>query len=417
MNETERTERAERNQTKPNGPNEPNEPMNGPMHITDQPKPTGPLSGYRVLDLSTVVMGPYATQLLGDMGADVIKVEEAAGDLSRAMGPGRHPEFGGTALNLHRNKRSMLLDLKDPARRSVIEALVRSSDVIVTNLRPGPLSRLRLSYDDCIAIRPDVVFCQAQGWPTDSADADRPAYDDIIQSATGAADMMERGAGKVTLYPTIVADKVSGLMIVNGVVAALLHRQKTGLGQRIEVPMIDAFLSFHLVEHLSGATMEPPLASTGYARVVSPERGPKRAADGWITVLPYDDRHWQAMFAAGGRADLASDPRFASARARAKHPDELYTELGHMVASKTVAEWVAICAELGIAAEPVASLDQAVDAAMARGAITLAEHPVVGAYRQVVPAVRFSETPQNVWRPAPGIGEHTAEILAELGFA
>ncbi len=379
--------------------------------------PTGPLTGIRVLDITTVVMGPYATQLLGDMGADVIKVEEPSGDLSRAIGPGRHRELSGMALNLHRNKRSVLLDLKDPGRRNVVEALVRWADVIVTNLRPGPLARLGLAYEDCARIRPDVVFCQAQGWPTDSADANRPAYDDIIQSATGAADVMERGAGKVTLYPTIVADKVCGLMIVNGVTAALFHRAGTGQGQRIEVPMIDAMLSFHLVEHLAAGAMEPPLERAGYARVTSPERGPKRALDGWITVLPYDDRQWREMFAAGGRADLADDARFANAHARALHPGELYEELGALIATRTVAEWMRACNKMGIAAEPVRSLDDAIEAGIASGSITLEEHPVIGTYRQVRPSVRFDATPQNVWRQAPLIGEQTNEVLAELGLS
>ncbi len=385
-------------------------------HATMHDTPTGPLTGIRVLDLTTVVMGPYATQLLGDMGADVIKVEEPSGDLSRAMGPGRHRELSGTALNLHRNKRSVLLDLKDPARRAVVEALVTTSDVIVTNLRPGPLTRLGLTYEDCARVRPDVVFVQAQGWPTDSPDANRPAYDDIIQSATGAADMMERVTGKVTLYPTIVADKVCGLMIVNGVTAALLHRARTGSGQRVEVPMIDAMLSFHLVEHLAGGGMEPPMDRAGYARVVSPERGPKQALDGWITVLPYDDRQWRAMFTAGGREDLADDPRFRNAHARALHPNELYTELGALIAQRTVAEWEAACASMGIAAEPVRSMDEAIDRGLQSGSIVLAEHPVVGTYRQVQPSVRFDATPQNVWREAPLIGEHTTEVLAELGL-
>ncbi len=377
-------------------------------------KPSGPLVGIRVLDLTSVVMGPYATQMLGDLGADVVKIEEPAGDLSRSMGPGRQRGMSGTALNLHRNKRSVLLDLKDPANRPVLEALVRRSDVVVTNLRPGPLSRLGLGYEACRQIRSDVIFCQAQGWPSDGDQAERPAYDDIIQSATGAADLMERVTGKVKLFPTIVADKICGLMILNGVLAALYHRERTGDGQRIEVPMIDAALSFQLVEHLAGATMEPPMSTAGYGRVISPERGSQRASDGWITVLPYDDRQWRAMFAAGGRPDLADDARFADAYARSINPDALYTELGKLLATRTVAEWMEACATMGIAAEPVRSLDDAIEIALQSGAITLAEHPVVGTYRQVQPPVRMSATPQNVWRHAPLIGEHTEQVLAEL---
>ena len=398
------------------------------MQMTELPNPklpnpdptnlaSGPLAGIRVLDLTSVVMGPYATQMLGDLGADVVKIEEPAGDLSRSMGPGRQRGMSGTALNLHRNKRSVLLDLKNAANRPIVEALVRRSDVIVTNLRPGPLARLNLGYEACRDIRHDTIFCQAHGWPSDSEHGDRPAYDDIIQSATGAADLMERVTTQVKLFPSIVADKVCGLMILNGVLAALYHRERSGEGQRIEVPMIDAALSFQLVEHLAGAAMEPPMSAAGYGRVVSPERGSQCASDGWITVLPYDDRQWRAMFVAGGRPDLADDARFSNAYARSINPDALYTELGKLLATRTVAEWMDACAVMGVAAEPVRSLDDAIEIAMANGSIMLAEHPIVGTYRQVQPPIRMSATPQNVWRHAPLIGEHTDEVLAELGLA
>ncbi len=376
--------------------------------------PTGPLTGIKVLDITTVVMGPYATQLLGDLGADVIKIEEADGDLSRAMGPGPHPELSGTALNLHRNKRSMLLDLKDPANRATIEALVRWADVLVTNLRPGPLTRLGLSYADCEVLCPDIVFCQAQGWPTDSVEADRPAYDDVIQTATGVPDLMERTTGKVALFPSIVADKVCGQTIVNGVLAALYHRATTGQGQRLEVSMYDAMLAFNLVENLSAAATEPPLGPAGYSRITTPQRGPKQATDGWITMLPYDTRQWRALFAAGGRTALLDDPRFATASARATNADALYALLGELISTRSVAEWVAVCADIGVAAEPVVSLDTVIERALGNGSLTLAQHPVAGAYRQIAPSIRFDATPQNVHRHAPLIGEHTKEILQQL---
>jgi crotonobetainyl-CoA:carnitine CoA-transferase CaiB-like acyl-CoA transferase len=364
--------------------------------------------------MTTVVMGPYATQLLGDMGAEVIKIEEPDGDLSRAMGPGPHPDLSGTALNLHRNKRSMLLDLKDPQNRETIDALVRRADVIVTNLRPGPLGRLNLAYDDCAELRPDIIFCQAQGWPTDSSDADRPAYDDVIQTATGVPDLMERTTGKVALFPSIVADKVCGQTIVNGVLAALYHRAMTGQGQRLEVAMYDAMLAFNLVEHLAAASTEPPLGSTGYSRVTTPQRGPKQATDGWITMLPYDTRQWRALFAAGGMEAALDDDRFATASARAAHADAIYTLLGELICTRSVGEWIEICASIGVAAEPVISLDQVVAHAIGSGALTVTQHPLVGTYRQIRPAIRFDATPQNVRRHAPLIGQHTQEILQEL---
>jgi crotonobetainyl-CoA:carnitine CoA-transferase CaiB-like acyl-CoA transferase len=359
-------------------------------------------------------MGPYATQLLGDMGAEVIKIEEPHGDLSRAMGPGPHPDLSGTALNLHRNKRSMLLDLKDPQNRQTMDALVRWADVIVTNLRPGPLGRLNLSYDDCAEVRQDIIFCQAQGWPTDSPDADRPAYDDVIQTATGVPDLMERTTGKVALFPSIVADKVCGQTIVNGVLAALYHRATTGQGQRLEVAMYDAMLAFNLVEHLAAASTEPPLGSTGYSRVTTPQRGPKQATDGWITMLPYDTRQWRALFTAGGMEGVLDDDRFATASTRATHADAIYTLLAELIRTRSVREWIEICASIGVAAEPVISLDQVVAHAIASGALTVEEHPLVGTYRQIKPAIQFDATPQNVRRHAPLIGQHTQEILQEL---
>ncbi len=380
------------------------------------PAPTGPLAGIRVLDLTTVVMGPYATQLLGDLGADVIKIEEPTGDLSRVMGPGPHPDLSGTSLNLHRNKRSILLDLKDPKNRPAVEALICRTDVFITNLRPAPLERLQLDYEHCKVLQPSIVMCQAQGWATDSADADRPAYDDIIQSATGVADLMERTTGNPGLYPSIIVDKICGQTILSSVLAALFHRGRTGLGQRIEVPMYDTMLAFQLVEHLAGSATEPPLAPPGYSRVVTPQRGPKRALDGWITMLPYDTKHWRALLQTADRAAELDDPRFATPVARAINADSLYALLGEIISTRTVSEWVSICAAIGVPTEPVRSLTDAIESSLNTGGIQIAEHPHAGLYRQVMPSVRFDLTPQNISRHAPLIGEHTDEILAELGL-
>jgi crotonobetainyl-CoA:carnitine CoA-transferase CaiB-like acyl-CoA transferase len=380
------------------------------------PPRTGPLAGIRILDISTVVMGPYATQMLGDLGADVIKVEEAGGDLSRNIGPGTHPELSGVALNLHRNKRSICLDLKDQSNRPPIEALVRSVDVIVTNLRPAPLERLRLAYDDCRMLRPDIVFCQAQGWPSDSAEANRPAYDDVIQTAVGIPDLMQRTTGKVALYPTVAADKVCGQMIVQAVLAALFHRERTGLGQRTEVSMFEAMLGFQLVEHLAGATNEPPLAPPGYQRVTAPERGPMQASDGWLTMMPYDTKHWAALLGFVDKAKLLSDPRFATPVSRTANASVVYGELAGIIRTRTVSNWVQICGQLGIACEPVRSMAEVIADAETRGSLQLAEHPVAGTYRQIRPAIRFDLTPQDIGRHAPLLGEHTDEVLKELGL-
>jgi crotonobetainyl-CoA:carnitine CoA-transferase CaiB-like acyl-CoA transferase len=369
-----------------------------------------------VLDLTTVVMGPYATQLLGDLGADVIKVEEAAGDLSRAMGPGPAVGMSGTALNLHRNKRSIVVDLKDRAKRPVVDGLIRWADVMVTNLRPGPLARSGLDYASAVAVKPTIVFCQAQGWPTGTDEGERPAYDDIIQSAAGVADLMERTTGSTALYPSIVADKVCGQMICSSVLAALFERERSGQGQRVEVPMYDSMVAFQLVEHLSGATSVPPIAAPGYARLTTPHRGPKRASDGWITVLPYDTRQWIALFETAGQAHVLDDERFRTAAARTINSDSIYALLGEIISTRTVTEWMRICSELGVAAEPVRSLEDVVAHATSTGRLVTEQHPHVGAYLHIAPPVRFDRTPQNLTRHAPLLGEHTDEIMRELGL-
>jgi crotonobetainyl-CoA:carnitine CoA-transferase CaiB-like acyl-CoA transferase len=376
--------------------------------------PTGPLGGVRVLDISTVVMGPYATQLLGDLGAEVIKVEDAGGDLSRSMGPGPAHAMSGVALNLHRNKRSIVIDLKEPAQRPLIEALVRWADVVVTNLRPGPLERLHLSYNDCAVLKPDIVFCQAQGWSIASGDADRPAYDDVIQTSVGIADLMERTTGQVAILPSIIADKICGQTIASSVLAALFHRERTGIGQQIEVPMFDTTLAFMLVEHLSAATTVPALGEAGYTRVTTRHRGPKRALDGWITILPYDTSHWRRLFDAAGRIELIDDPRFVTAKDRIDHADAVYALLGEVIGTKTVADWMSICAEIGVAAEPVRSLDEVIASPDVEHLLVVADHPTAGKYVQILPPVQFSVTAQNIARHAPELGANRDEIVRDL---
>ena len=238
----------------------------------------GPLDGIRVLDLTSVIMGPYATQIMGDLGADVISIEEAHGDTNRAMGLGPHRQLSGVSLNLLRNKRNVCVDLKTEEGRALFLDIGATADVVVTNLRPGPLRRLRLTYDDVRAVRPDVVFCEARGYREDSVKAEDPAYDDVIQAGSGMADVIEKVTGEPRVVPSIIADKVCGLTIVYAVLAALVHRERTGEGQRIEVPMLDAMQSFMLVEHAAGATTVPPVAPAGYGRVLSVHRGPQALA-------------------------------------------------------------------------------------------------------------------------------------------
>lgn len=370
----------------------------------------GPLDGIRVLDLSSVVMGPLATRILGDLGAEVVLVEARIGDRNRTMGTGPHPELSGVSLNLMRNKRSVDLDLKHPRGRQACLDLAAGCDVVVTNLRPGPLGRLGLDYESVRAVRDDVVFCTAHGYPSDSKRANAPAYDDIVQAASGVADLFRRAGQEPALAPTLVADKVSGMAIANAVLAALFHRERTGQGQRVEVPMVDTTRAFVLVEHGAAAIPEPAAGRAGYPRILTPERRPRATADGWINILPYDREHYAAMFTAGGRPDLVDDERIRTGRARIEHSDALYREVGALLPQRTTDEWLAFCEENGIPASRVVTLDEMVDE------LPLAEHPRVGSYRVVPPTERFSETPQSVRRPAPLIGEHGREVLAEIGY-
>ena len=370
----------------------------------------GPLHGVRVLDLTSVVMGPLATQLLGDLGADVVCVETAEGDTNRAMGRGPHPELSGVSLNLMRNKRSIALDLKRAEGREAFLRLAAVSDVVVTNLRPGPLARLRLTYADVAAVRPDVVFCTACGYPSDSPDAERPAYDDIIQSASAVGDLFARLGSEPVLLPTLVADKVGGFSIAVAVLAALVHRAATGEGQAVEVPMIDAMAAFMLVEHGAEAIPVPPLGPAGYPRILTPERRPQRTTDGYINVLPYRREDFEAIFAAGGRTDLRDDPRIEDRRRRIANSDSLYRDIAAILATGTTEHWLDFCERHGIPATRAATLDDLV----ARQPV--ADHPHAGAYRVIRPAARFSATPAAVRSHAPLVGEHGREVLREAGY-
>lgn len=377
--------------------------------------PPGALGGVRVLDLTTVVMGPYATQVLGDLGADVIKVETGRGDTNRFMGGGPHPELSGIALNVNRNKRAVSLDLKHPDGMAALRRLLATCDVFVTNLRPGPLRRLGLAYDAVASEHPRLVYCQAQGFRTGSGEEDRPAYDDIVQAAAGLARLSEVTTGTTTFLPSIVADKVAGQTIVQAVLAALFHRERTGQGQRVEVPMFDAVLAFNLVEHLSRAAV--PGGPAGYSRIMTRTRGPHPTSDGHVAMMPYTDEHWRRLFAAVGREELLAEPWFADLDERLLNAERVYAELQRIVAERTTAEWLELCEREGIPANPVPSLDDIVaEPALHRGMLTDTEHPVVGTYRSVGPPMIMDATPLTVRRPAPLRSEHTAEVLAEVGF-
>jgi crotonobetainyl-CoA:carnitine CoA-transferase CaiB-like acyl-CoA transferase len=392
---------------------------------------TGPLSGIRILDLTSVVNGAYGTQILADQGADVIKLEDPAGnrgnggDIMRWAGhvpEGAPRDMGPIFLTINRNKRSIVLDLKKPSAQRAVKKLVESCDVFAASVRYDGLRRLGLSYEDLAAIKPDLIYVHAAGYGSDGPYAGEPAYDDLIQSASGCADILPRTDGNPTprILPTLVADKVSGLFMAQAVTAALLHRERTGEGQFVEVPMFECVTSFLLVEHLYGHTFDPPTGQWGYNRVVNPNRKPFQTKDGYIGLLPYTDKQWDQFFEVAGYGEtIAKDPRFADYFTRAKHINELYGLVGEAAATKTTQEWLDLLKPLSI---PVVKTNRLEDLESdphleAVGLFECYLHPEMGAYKQLRPPVKFSKSPSNIRRHPPRLGQHTDEVLAEFGIA
>ena len=380
---------------------------------------TGALAGLRVVDLTTVIMGPLATRQLGDHGAEVIRIESLDGDTTRNSPPSRHPGMSATTMNLHRNKRSVALDLKHPDGLRAAAAIVASADAVVTNMRRAALDRLGLGPETLRAAHPGLVVCVANGYGSGGPYADRPAYDDAIQAASGSAWLMGRMLGEPRYLPTIVADKVVGMALAQAVLVALVHRLRTGEGQTVEVPMFETMVAFNLVEHQRGATFEPPLGPVGHERVLSPTRMPYRTADGWIGVLPYTDRHWQDFFLAAGRADLAADPRFAGFNTRLANIDEAYRLLEALCATRTTAEWLDELGARSVPAMAVLDLERVDDDPHLRavGLLEVVDHPSEGPYRHVRDTTTLERSPSGLFRFAPRLGEHTSEVMSEIGWS
>jgi crotonobetainyl-CoA:carnitine CoA-transferase CaiB-like acyl-CoA transferase len=370
----------------------------------------------RVVELATVVMAPYAGQMLGDLGADVIKIEHGPLDSSRIMGGGTMRGLSGVALNLHRNKRSIDLDAKSVPGAKVLRSLLATADVFITNLRPGPLARLGLRYEDLAESMPRLVYCESHGFASGTEEENAPVYDDIIQALTGLPSLNHDVLGVTAFVPSLIGDKITGVMISNAVLAALVHRERTGEGQKVEIPMFDTVLSFNLVEHLAGAAI--PGTRAGYSRIMSSHRGPHQTADGYVAIMPYTDDHWTALFEAVERTDMMERPWFAEHGARLSDADRVFQDLAEIVIERTTAEWLELCARLGIPAAPVPTIDEIVgDPALHRGVLREESHPLVGAYRHIESPMKFSSTPTSLRRPAPLVGEQTDEILDELGFS
>lgn len=379
----------------------------------------GPLKGVKVIDMSTVLMGPYATQMLGDYGADVIKVEPPEGDVTRQIGPMRGAGMGPMFLNANRNKRSICLDLKKDGGRAVLLKLIADADVLVYNVRPQAMQRLKLGYDAVSAINPRIVYAGVFGFGQDGSYAAKPAYDDLIQGGSGLSYLMARGGDGTPRYvPNAVVDRVVGLAAVGAILASIVHRDRTGQGQRVDIPMFETMAGFVLGDHLGGLTFEPPLDQGGYARQMSRERKPYRTKDGYISVIVYNDKQWQNFFKATGRADLAADPRFASISSRLANVDFVYTELGRIFLTRTTDEWIKVLEEADVPSMPMHDLQGVVDDPHLASAnfFSIVDHPSEGKIRNMRPAATWSETPVEISHLAPRHGEHSAEILRGAGF-
>ena len=356
-------------------------------------------------------MGPLGTQVLADLGADVIVIEDRRGDTNRAMGVGRHPELSGPSMNLMRNKRSVGLDLKAEPGYAVLGRLIAGADVFVTNLRPGSRTRARLTYENLRQFRPDIVYCAAAGYPAGSERADAPAYDDIIQAASGIVDLAQRVGLPPVLMPTLIADKVAGLAIATAITAALFHHARTGEGQEIQIAMSEVMRSFMLVEHGANAIPVPPTGTSGYSRILTPERRPQPTLDGLINVLPYDKSDYETLFRLGGRDDLIDDVRLETRQSRILNGDSLYREAALVLATRTTAEWMVVLSEAGIPCTEVATLDDLL------ADLPIAEHPHAGSYRVTPAVIGASVGTDVVRRPAPLHGEHNREVLTEIGYS
>jgi crotonobetainyl-CoA:carnitine CoA-transferase CaiB-like acyl-CoA transferase len=380
----------------------------------------GPLKGVKVVDMTTVLMGPYATQMLGDYGAEIIKVESLDGDVTRLIGPMRHAGMGPVFLNTNRSKRSICLDLKKPVGREVVLRLLKDADVLVYNVRPQAMARLQLGYDVVSAINPRLVYAGVFGFGQDGPYAAKPAYDDLIQGATALPALMAQTADGVPRYvPNALVDRIVGLTAVGAICASLVDRNRTGRGQRVDIPMFETMAGFVMGDHMGGLTYEPPLDKGGYARHLSPDRRPYKTSDGYICVIVYNDKQWQNFFDATGRDDLRTSPKFATFAGRAGNIDVVYAELARILETRTTAEWSAILEKADVPVMPMHDLESLLDDPhiVATNFFPVVEHPTEGRIRSMRPSARFSETPVETKRLAPRLGEHSAELLEEAGFS
>jgi len=377
------------------------------------------LKGIRIVDLTTTYLGPYATQFLGDMGADIVKVESLTGDIGRAPLPSRHPEMGAGFINSNRNKRSLAVDLKTPKGRDVVLRLASTADAFVHNMRPKAAQKLGLAYADLKGLNPNLVYCCAAGFGQDGPYADDPAYDDIIQAMSGLARLNQDDEGTPRFLPSIVADKVMGLHLAFALASGLVHRLKTGEGCAVEAPMFESMVAFLLVEHLAGRSFEPPLGPAGYERLLVNNRRPYRTRDGFITIMPYTTLQWTRFLECIGRGDLLVLDWVKDPVKRSANVDALYQLIADAGPAKTTAEWLALMKEREIPCGRANSLGDLFDEPhlKAVGLFENVTHPSEGAMHTVRSPFRVSGAAKRLDRPAPRLGDSSEAILLEAGFS
>ncbi len=379
-----------------------------------------PLSGIRVAEMGSVVLGPYAAQILADMGATVIKVEPLHGDTTRHLGHIEHPGMGALFLNCNRGKQSVALDVKHPEGYRALCRIVETADVFLHNMRFDTADRLGVGYDRLAAGNERLVYCATYGYGAVGRDARRPAYDDVIQAASGIAALRGMIDGVPAYAPTIIADKTTALFVVIGIMGALMERARTGQGRQLEVAMFETMTHFVSIEHLNGYTYDPPKAGVGYTRLLNAYRRPHRTKDGYLAVMPHNEKQWRKFFKLVGRDDVLIDPRFADAASRSRNTDALYVEVSKILPSRTSAEWAELFTKHDVPFGPVNGLDDlAADPHLADvGFWHIVEHPTEGRLR--VPSFPVRDggpdgdaTPAAI---APTLGQHSVRVLGEVGY-
>jgi len=381
----------------------------------------GPLDGVTVVELTSVVLGPYACQMLGDLGADIIKIEPPGGDTNRNLGPYRNTDnMRSMYLGCNRNKRSVALDLKSDQGKSAALEIIKTADVMIHNFRPSAMQRLGLDYDRVSAVKPDIVYCATYGYSKKGPYGDKGALDDSIQAASGIAMLQAQVEGDPRYLPTVIADKTTAQNVVQAVLAALFYKERSGEGQEIEVPMFESMVSFVMTEHLWGRSFDPAIGEAGYVRLMAKHRRPyKTKDDKYLALLPYWDNHWKTFCELSGRPELITDPRFISMGERLKNINESYRLTGEIVGERTRDEWIDLLGDTNVPMMVVNSLEDLIDDPQlaASGFWQERDHPTEGRLRFCNSPLNFSKTPTSIRTLPPHLGEHSVAVMAEAGIS